>query len=153
MGCGVFLCLQQWRKHRPFYWHYEQKKSIIISTREVESSVQPRSISNFPAAKRCQPSAEWCCVCHANDVVPCGTNEKSESKAFGFLVRATGLEPARRGHWFLRPTRLPFRHARMDIKYNIKMSRCQSCCRRKKPSPVIFSSSRRTEAAFFRYKK
>ena len=31
------------------------------------------------------------------------------------LVRATGLEPARLGHWILNPTRLPFRHARMAI--------------------------------------
>ena len=29
------------------------------------------------------------------------------------LVRATGLEPARRKHWFLRPTCLPFHHARI----------------------------------------
>ena len=28
------------------------------------------------------------------------------------LVRAVGLEPTRRGHWLLRPARLPFRHAR-----------------------------------------
>ena len=53
-------------------------------------------------------------------------------------VRATGLEPARRGHRFLRPTRLPFRHARMDIKYSIKKPRCQSYYRQKKPSCRFF---------------
>lgn len=26
MRYGVFLCLRRWRKHRPFYWPYEQKK-------------------------------------------------------------------------------------------------------------------------------
>jgi hypothetical protein len=54
------------------------------------------------------------------------------------VVRATGLEPARRGHRFLRPTRLPFRHARMDIKYSIKKPRCQSYYRQKKPSCRFF---------------
>ena len=57
---------------------------------------------------------------------------------FYCLVRATGLEPARRGHRFLRPTRLPFRHARMDIKYSIKKPRCQSYYRQKKPSCRFF---------------
>ena len=55
-----------------------------------------------------------------------------------YMVRATGLEPARRGHRFLRPTRLPFRHARMDIKYSIKKPRCQSYYRQKKPSCRFF---------------
>lgn len=36
-------------------------------------------------------------MCHANDVVPCGTNEKSESFAFGFLAGTVGLEPTNGG--------------------------------------------------------
>ena len=32
---------------------------------------------------------------NSNDVVPYGTNEKSDAKSIGFLVRETGLEPVR----------------------------------------------------------
>ncbi len=38
--------------------------------------------------------------------------KNTDSRRCSFLVRAVGLEPTRRGHWLLRPARLPFRHAR-----------------------------------------
>ena len=40
-------------------------------------------------------------------------NQKSTYKVCTLLmVRAVGLEPTRRRHWLLRPTCLPFHHAR-----------------------------------------
>ena len=68
--------------------------------------------------------------------------EKAECpKTFGFLVRVTGLEPARQKHQNLNLARLPFRHTRVtylvyDItghlsspKYKIHLTfcRCIAC--------------------------
>ena len=44
---------------------------------------------------------------HANGVVPAAQMKKSKSFNLDFLVRVTGVEPARRGHQILSLARLP----------------------------------------------
>ena len=51
--------------------------------------------------------SKWCCVCHANDVVPNGTNEKIQLFQVGFFwVRRRDLNLATSGFWARRATKL-----------------------------------------------
>ena len=68
----IYVCPQGRFVNRPY-------KTSFEATPQPRSFV-PRAVMMFSLRSK------WCCVCHANDVVPVGTNEKIQLIRVGFFV-------------------------------------------------------------------